>query len=58
MLENLNLARFFFGFKLHIIINNKGELMAFKITRGNVDDREPIASLAKGLVGKLVVDKR
>ena len=48
---------FFFGFKLHIIINDKGELMAFKITRGNVDDRRPVPSLAKGLVGKLVGDK-
>ena len=48
---------FFFGFKLHIIINDKGELMAFKITRGNVDDRGPVPSLAKGLVGKLVGDK-
>jgi hypothetical protein len=48
---------FFFGFKLHIIINDKGELMAFKITKGNVDDRKLAPSLAKGLVGKLVGDK-
>ena len=47
----------FFGFKLHIVINDKGELMAFKITKGNIDDREPVPALAKGLVGKLVGDK-
>ncbi len=47
----------FFGFKLHIVINDKGELMAFKITKGNVDDREPVPALAKGLVGKLIGDK-
>jgi len=47
----------FFGFKLHIVINDKGELMAFKITKGNVDDREPVHALVKGLVGKLVGDK-
>ena len=31
--------------------------MAFKITKGNVDDREPVPALAKGLVGKLIGDK-
>lgn len=25
----------FYGFKLHFIINNKGELMNFKLTKGN-----------------------
>jgi len=29
----------FFGFKLHLIINNKGELLPFYLTKGNVDDR-------------------
>lgn len=47
----------FFGFKLHIVINDKGELMAFKITKGNVDDRKPVPVLVKGLVGKLIGDK-
>ena len=39
----------FFGFKLHIVINDKGEIMAFKITKGNVDDRKPVPFLVKGL---------
>jgi hypothetical protein len=33
---------YFFGFKLHIVINDKGELLNFVITQGNVDDREPL----------------
>lgn len=47
----------FFGFKLHIVINDKGEIMAFKITKGNVDDRVPVPDMIKDLVGKLVGDK-
>jgi len=30
------------GFKLHIIINDKGELLRFCVTQANVDDREPL----------------
>ena len=47
----------FFGFKLHLVINDKGEIMAFKITAGNVDDRKPVADLVKHLTGKLFGDK-
>lgn len=47
----------FFGFKLHLAINDKGEIMAFKITPGNTDDRKPVPSLVKNLIGKLVGDK-
>lgn len=47
----------FYGFKLHIVINDKGELMAFKITTGNVDDRKPVPDLIKTLLGKLFGDK-
>jgi hypothetical protein len=47
----------FFGFKLHILINDRGELMAFKITQGNVDDRKSVGFLSQGLVGKMVGDK-
>lgn len=32
----------FFGFKLHIVINDKGEILDFLFTQGNVDDREPL----------------
>lgn len=47
----------FFGFKLHLVINDKGELMAFKLTAGNVDDRKPVIDLVKNLIGKLIGDK-
>lgn len=48
----------FYGFKLHIVVNDCGELLAFMITPGNVDDRVPIPELAKkGLFGKLFADK-
>lgn len=32
----------FHGFKLHIIINDKGEILNFCITQANVDDRTPL----------------
>ena len=47
----------FFGFKLHLVINDKGEIMAFKLTAGNVDDRKPVPDLVKHLTGKLFGDK-
>lgn len=33
----------FFGFKLHIIINDRGEIISFVITQGKVDDRQPLS---------------
>lgn len=33
---------FFFGFKLHLIVDDKGELLNFMLTTGNVDDRQPL----------------
>ena len=47
----------FLGFKLHLVINDKGEIMAVKVTPGNVDDRRPILNLMKNLFGKLFADK-
>lgn len=49
----------FFGFKLHIIINDKGEILSFTITAANVDDREPLKNegFLKGIFGKLFADK-
>jgi len=49
----------FYGFKLHIIINNKGEILDFMITRANVDDRTPLKTdnFLKKLFGKLYADK-
>jgi transposase len=47
----------FFGFKLHLVINECGELLAATLTPGNVDDRKPVPSLVRRLVGKLFGDK-
>ena len=49
----------FYGFKLHLIINDKGELMSFYLTKGNVDDRniKVVKSMTKDLFGKLFGDK-
>lgn len=49
----------FFGFKLHIIVNDRGELLAVRVTPGNVSDANKtiVTGLAKGLQGKLFGDK-
>lgn len=47
----------FYGFKLHIVINHKGQIMAVKITSGNTDDRVPVEQLTKDLQGFMAVDK-
>jgi hypothetical protein len=47
----------FFGFKLHLVINHKGELMSFCFTKGNVDDRKTILFLLKKLKGIVAGDK-
>lgn len=47
----------FFGFKLHLVINDMGELLASALTFGNVDDRTPVPQLTKELFGKLFGDR-
>ena len=47
----------FFGFKWHIVINDKGELIAFKMTPANTDDRVPVDEMTQGLEGKLFGDR-
>jgi len=47
----------FFGFKLHLVVNDCGELLDIFVTSGNVDDRQPVPHLAKRLFGKLFGDK-
>ena len=50
---------YFYGFKLHIVINDKGEILNFMITPGNVDDREPLKNqkFIEKIKGKLYGDK-
>ena len=47
----------FFGFKLHLVTNDQGELINVCFTAGNVDDRKPVLALAQRLFGKLFGDK-
>ena len=49
----------FFGFKLHLICNEKGELLNFMITPGDIDDRKPLEykAFVDFIYGKLVGDK-
>ena len=49
----------FYGFKLHIVCNEMGEIVNFMFTPGNVDDREPlkVESFTQELYGKLVGDR-
>lgn len=47
----------FFGFKLHLIFNDRGELLNLMLTPGNVDDRKPVPRMVRKLFGKLFGDK-
>ena len=47
----------FYGFKLHLIVDDCGEILSFSITRGNVDDRVPVLKMIKNFIGKLFGDK-
>ena len=47
----------FYGFKLHLVINDQGDLLSAMVTPGNTDDRQPVPQLTQGLFGKLYADK-
>ena len=47
----------FYGFKLHVIINHLGEIIGIRLTAGNVDDRQGLKAMCKSLFGKLIADK-
>jgi len=47
----------FYGFKLHLVTNDCGELLSLRLTPGNVDDRQPVPEMVTGLFGKLFGDK-
>ena len=47
----------FFGFKLHLVVNDQGQLLNVALTPGNVDDRKPVPGLVRDLLGKLVADR-
>lgn len=49
----------FYGFKVHIIINHKGDLLSFMITKGNKSDKnnKMVVKMCENLFGKLFGDK-
>lgn len=48
---------YFYGFKLHLVVNDCGEILSFQLTPGNTDDRKPLHVLFEGLFGKVFADK-
>lgn len=47
----------FFGFKLHLVVNDQGELLNVILTPGNTDDRTPVPKLVQQLFGNVFADK-
>jgi hypothetical protein len=50
----------FYGFKLHLVVNDRGEMLAFTLTPGNVDDRRPLPQMlarVRRLFGTLIGDR-
>src|SRR3954447_26076119 len=47
----------FFGFKLHLVFNTDNEIVALKLTPGNVHDSTAVPALTRELTGKLFGDK-
>lgn len=47
----------FFGFKIHVIFNDRGEIMSASFTKASTSDLSPVKKLSKYLKGKLFGDK-
>ena len=47
----------FYGFKLHIVLNHLGEIVSFKLTSGNISDKKPVHDLLKDVFGNVYADK-
>jgi len=47
----------FFGLKLHVIVNSLCEIISLRVTRGNTDDRTPLLEMCEGLTGFLFGDR-
>lgn len=50
-------ALWFFGFKLHLVVNDRGELLNLRLTPGNTDERKPVVQLLQTLFGKVFADR-
>lgn len=47
----------YYGFKLHLAVNERGEILGFYLTAANVDERVPADWMTRDLWGKLIGDK-
>jgi hypothetical protein len=47
----------FYGFKLPRMVNDAGELVACRVTTGEVNDQGPVGRMARGLWGQLFGDR-
>ena len=47
----------FYGLKLHFVINQLSQVMSLRVTQGNVDDRSPLISMCQGLEGYIFADR-
>jgi hypothetical protein len=47
----------FVGVKLHLVFNHERQIVALKLTPGNVNDTTPVPDLTQDLIGKLFGDK-
>lgn len=52
-----NLAGFYFGFKLHFLMDMHGQPLNFRVTAANVDDRRALRTMLDGFRGTVVGDK-
>ena len=50
-------ALWFFGFKLHLVVNDRGEWLNIMLTPGNTADRTPVPPLFQQLFGQVFADK-
>ncbi len=48
--------RWFYGFKLHLIINDQVSIISVQVTTVNVDDRKPVSEMVDELLGCLYRD--
>ena len=46
-----------YGLKLHTVINHQGQLMAFRISSANLNDRSVVEGMTENLQGTLIADK-
>ncbi len=47
----------FYGFKLHLVVNDEGDLLNIHVTPGNTHDRQPVPELLQSLFGKVFADR-